>query len=230
MARDALRSNKRLALLAVVAALVAGVLALLTGATFARLGASSPGQSPKPSAGTVTLNTTASSPCTVTSIRPGQSAPPCTLTVKYGGSVPGYLALEVLIATKPSAPGVTDLYNPADLTNDLQITVVDNQSPAVTYLTPSTTLVDLGSCSSGSGFDLTYHCYQLANLLVKTTPLTGASPTVTFTTSMNLPQTNGSGYQGGIANVTLRAHAVQATNQTVGSCTAGVQCTSIGWN
>ncbi|MEY4031135.1 MAG: hypothetical protein RL573_46, partial [Actinomycetota bacterium] len=36
--------------------------------------------------------------------------------------------------------------------------------------------------------------------------------------------------QGGTASITLTFHAVQAANQSVGSCVAGQQCSTIVWS
>ena len=162
---------------------------------------------------------------------PGASPAPCTLTVTYSG-VSAYMGLDVLIATKAIAPGTLPLYHPSDSANDLQITTSDSQSPtSVTYVTPSTTFSPLSSCPSSSGFDSSYTCYELADLLVSTAAFTGSSSAVTFSTAVHLPASSKTGYQYGTASVVLTAHAVQSANNNfvvAGSCTAGNTCGTAG--
>jgi hypothetical protein len=183
------------------------------------------------SSGSVTLSTTALNTCSVTNLLPNSSPAPCTLKATYSGSVPAYLGLDVLIATKSGSPGNTALYNPSDSTNDLQVTVTDNQGTPVTYVTPSTSFgAALATCPAGSGFDSSYTCYRLLNLLVNATGITSAASPVTFTTSTTLPSTNPTGYQGGTAAIALTVHAVQAGNQSLSGCTVGHTCSVVSWS
>ncbi len=187
-------------------------------------------QTSKFAAGTVTLAESASSACSVTGILPGATGGPCTLQVTYSGSVAAYLGLDVFIATKAQVPGTIPLYDPSDSSNDLQISVSDGQSPQVTYLAPTSVPTVVG-CTTvpGSGFDSTYICYELSDVLVSTTPFTNDG-TDTFTTTVSVPTSSTTGYQGGTASIVLLAHAVQSAHQNPGSCTAGSPCTSIVWS
>lgn len=223
--------RRRLLLAAGTAGIVAAVAVLATGVSLAFFSARGTAQSGTLSAGTVTLSTSATNTCNVGHLLPGQSPAACRLQATYGGSVPAWMALDVLIATKAGAPGNTPLYNPLDSANDLQITVTDSQSSPVTYVSPSTSFGSAIACPSGSGFGSAYTCYQLSDLLVSTTPFTASTPSDTFTTSVTLPMSNGSGYQGGAASIVLTVHAAQAGNNPDAGCTAaGSQCTSVHWS
>ncbi len=183
------------------------------------------------SAGTVTLTTSATHTCSVSGLLPGVSPTACTLQATYGGSVSAYLSLDVLIATKSGSPGTTPLYNPSDATNDLQITVSDNQGSPVSYVTPSTSFGSaLASCPAGSGFDSSYTCYQQLDLLVSTTPFSSSSSPVIFSTAVTLPAGNPSSYQGGTASIALTVHAAQSTHQSLSGCSAGAVCSAVSWS
>ena len=73
-------------------------------------------------------------------------------------------------------------------------------------------------------------CYEAYHQLVSTTPFTNASPQVTFTTTLSLPTTSTTGYQGGAAQIILTAHATQSGNNLQTGCTAGQICNSVNWH
>ena len=214
-------TRKRLMLAAGSAATVAAVATLAAGITFGLFSATTASQTNQFSAGTVTLTSNTSGACSVGAILPGTSDGPCTLTASYSG-IAAYMGLDVLIATKAGNGGI-NLYNPADSTGDLQITVMDNQGTPVTYVSPTTSFGS-ATCPSpyyGNG----YTCYQLTDLLVSKAAFTSSSSAVTFTTSVTLPSFSATGYQGGKAQIILTAHAVQAANNgSTSSCTAGHEC------
>jgi hypothetical protein len=132
-----------------------------------------------------------------------------------------YLAVNTLIETQSGAGG-TKLYNPADGSNDLQVTV-SSTSPSVTYTLPTTATTCPGGAPAGST------CYELDNELVSTSAVTSAA--VAFSISLRVPTTSATGYQGGAAQVILTTHAAQSKNNTL-SCSAtpaaGSPCTPSG--
>ena len=211
-----------------IVGVIAAVAITIAGVTLARFSATT-AQTDQFAAGAVTLTTSGAPTCTIAGLLPGQSPTPCTLQASYTGSVPAYLGVDVLIATKSGSPGTAPLYKPSDSSNDLQITIKDSQTPNITYVSPSTNFGSaLASCPAGSGFDATYTCYQLTDLLVSTTAFTSSSAADTFTTSVTLPTTSATTYQGGVASIALTVHGVQSAHQTLGSCSAGSAC-GIGW-
>ncbi len=225
------RPKRRILLAAGSAALAGAVVAFATSVTLARFQSNHVTVTNTFAAGTVTLTTSAGGTCTASNVLPGTTPPGCTLQETYTGSLSAYLGVDVLVATKAQSPGNLALYNPSDSTKDLQITVADNQGAPVTYVSPSTNFgTALGSCPAGSGFDVTYTCYQLTNLLVSTTPFTSSSTAVTFTTTVSLPSNNPTGYQHGTASIVLKVHATQSRNQTLGACTAGSSCAGLTWS
>jgi Camelysin metallo-endopeptidase len=184
--------------------------------------------------GTVTQTTAGSTACSATQMAPGDTATTCTFAITYAGSISGYMALDVFIATgkNPATGTWTDLYNRSDGANGTQITVTDNS--AVSYISggATPTVLPSSSCSSGSPDGLSYstgndNCYLLSNLLVSTSAFSNGG-TKTFTTTVTLPAAEPATTQGGIATVVLSVHAVQSAHNTL-SCTttatAGSQCT-----
>ena len=140
---------------------------------------------------------------------PDGSPHTCTLTVGYGGDKPAYLGLDVLIATKSGAGG-TELYNPSDYLNDIQVKVKDNQGSAVTYVDPAIP-TDFGApfaCPTPYSTDGYTTCYRLSDLLVRTSPFSSGS--VAFTSTLSIPTSSTSDYQGGAAEIVVTAHATQS--------------------
>src|SRR5437870_1388524 len=102
--------RKRLLLAAGYALSLAAVAALITGATYGFFSARSSSQSNALTAGTVTLGSNVSGSCGIVSnALPDGTVHTCTFQATYGGSVPAYLGLDVLIATKHAAGG-SNLY------------------------------------------------------------------------------------------------------------------------
>ncbi|MEA2902422.1 MAG: hypothetical protein QOH36_2309 [Actinomycetota bacterium] len=214
-----------LALLAVVA-----IASTSVGVTLALYSNRPTGETNTFVAGTVGLTSNVTGAClaSTANMAPADTAS-CTLLTTYAGNLSGYLALDVFIATtKTVAVGATNLYNPADTTNQAQITV-SSTTPTVTYVVAGGSPTSFGTAITcpGSGTSLDgvnystgYTCYLLSNLLVSATAFTNASATVTFTTAITLPSTQPNSYQGSSATVVLGAHAVQSRNNTI-NCTAG---------
>jgi len=222
-------TRRRILAVGFVAAIAAAAF-VAVGAAFGFLSATTPTASTSGSAGTVTLSSNATSTCSAADLLPGQSAGPCTLAATYTGNSPAYLGLDVIVATKAGSGG-TPLFNPSDSTNDLQISVRDDQSSSVTYVTGSTSFgAALASCPANLSIASGSTCYEVDDLLVSTTAFSSASPSDTFTTSVSIPTTSPSGYQGGSAQVVLLVHAASADNQSLTGCSAGAACPSVSWS
>jgi hypothetical protein len=202
-----------------VAALALSLTAI--GGTAGRLSTSRASGSNSFAAGTVTLANSPVANCPVSGLLPNNTAVSCTFTTTYPGPAAAYLAVDLLVEAQAGSGG-TRLYNPADPSNDLAITVT-SASPAVSYAVPSAATTCPGGAPSGSA------CYELDNELVSTAAVTSA--TVTFTVSVSLPTSSATGYQGGTAQLILTTHAVQAAGNTL-SCAvtpaAGSPCAPSG--
>ena len=144
----------------------------------------------------------------------------CTYNVKYTGSAPAYLAVDVSMTN-----GTPVLYDASN--NGLQLYLTDGSSTS--YLTSTA-----GNGSTASGAGTTYNLQTsgtsslttagVSNLLVSTTPATTGTA-VAFSLNYLLPLSSGNAYQGGSVTVTLTFHAVQSGNQTLpAGCAAGKQC------
>ena len=196
-------------------------------------------------AGTVSVTNVLTGSCSASTnnMAPADTAN-CTLATTYAGTLSGYMAVDVFIATQKNTTAgggsATDLYNPADTTNEAQITV-SSTTPTVSYVVAGGSPTSFGTAITcpGAGASLdgnsytTYDkCYLVSNFLVQATAF--ASGTVTFTTGITLPGTQPNTYQGSSAVVVLAAHAVQSKNNaincTVGglSPTAGAVCSPAG--
>ena len=213
------RGSKRLVMAASYAVSLAAIVALAGGATYGFFSATDSGQSNSFGAGTVTLTNDTSGDCAVSNLLPDGSLQTCTLEATYGGSAPAYMALDVLIETQ-HATGGTDLFNPSDPANDLQVAISSTSPTVAAYSVPAG--ANVVSCPAGAPAGST--CYELDDLLVNATAIT--SGTVTFTAELSLPTSSTTDYQGGAAQVILTAHAVQSANNAgIGSCTPGQPCT-----
>jgi hypothetical protein len=200
---------------------VAGSL-IATGMTGALFSVQAATQSESFTAGTVSLSSpSAPVTCTATALAPNGTASTCALQVTYTGTIAGFMALDVFIATS-SGVGGEHLYNPGAADHPPTFSVTDSNS--VAYTLPTTAL---GACPSGP-FATANACYQTTNLLVSPTAFTSSSAAVTFTISVTIPTTSAGVYQGGTASVVITAHAVQASNNgSTSGCTAGVPCPGI---
>jgi hypothetical protein len=214
-------TKKRLLGSASFVLVIVAVFFLVTGVTSARYGATKPSTASTFSSGTVTLANSAITTCPVSNLFPtGTASAACTFTATYSGSVPAYLATNVVIETQAGSGG-TRLYNPTDSSNDLQITITST-TPTVSYTVPTT-------ATTCSGAPVGSLCYELDNELIST--LAQSSATVGFSFTFKLPTSSTTGYQGGAAQVILTTHAVQSGNNAL-SCTttptAGSPCTPSG--
>jgi predicted ribosomally synthesized peptide with SipW-like signal peptide len=201
---------------------LAAVAALVSGATYGLFSATSSSHSNTFAAGTVTLGSGTSGACSVSNMLPNGVQSTCTLTATYSGSVHAYVGLDVLIETQAGSGGLR-LYRPTDSANDLQVAVSSTSPTVAAYSVPATATTCPGSAPPNST------CYELDNELVSATPFTNASGAVTFTTTLSLPTTSTTGYQGGAAQIILTAHATQSDNNAQTGCTAGTTCGSVNW-
>lgn len=219
------RSRRPLAMWAGGVAIVAAVGSLIAGSTLGLFSSTPGGETNSFTAGTVTLSSDASGACTVTALMPGDTnaSAPCTFAATYSGTADAYLGLDVLIETqKTGVVGAHNAYDPG--VGGITVAVVDNQGTPVTYTVPGAAASV--ACPGGAPAGST--CYQLTNELVNTSVFTSASSPVTFKTTVTLPSSAGNEYQGSSAQIILTAHAVQAKNQTLPSCTAGQVCAGTG--
>lgn len=208
-------SRKRLLVSAGGITAAGAVAALVVGSTLGLFSSTPASETNSFAAGTVTLSSDATGACTTTTnIAPGDGGT-CTFKATYSGSLPAYIGLNVLIETQAGSGG-TKLYNPADSTKDLSVTISDGLT---TYTIPATATTCSGAPAGST-------CYELDNELVSDTPASGG--TTTWTTTWSLPTASGNGYQGGAAQVILTAHAVQSahnpnsgTTDTPGAPTGG---------
>lgn len=213
-----IRSNAVTALTAIIAA---GSLTL--GVTMALFSATDTSGTNTFASGTVEVGPDgASTTCAVTGMAPGDSSTgwgsgsrsltPCNYKVKYTGSEPAYLAVDILIDA-----GTTPLYTAA--ASGLQMRV---GAGAVTFMDgTSYTRMDGTPSAVTAGTPVT-------NLLLSTTAAQ-TGETVQFDVDYLLPTIAPNALQGGSASVSLTFHAVQAANQSTGSCVAGHQCSALSW-
>ncbi len=217
------RRRSRLLRAAGFALSVAAVAALVTGTSYGFFSTTSPTRSNTFTAGKVTQTNDLTGACSVSNMLPNGTPTSCTLKTTYAGNAPGYLGLDVLIETQAGAGG-TKLYNPSDSANDLQISIASTSPTVAAYTIPTTPTACPGTPPAGST------CYRAYHQFVSTTPFTGSSPQVTFTTTLSLPTTSTTGYQGGTAQIILTAHATQSGNNVHSGCTAGQACNTVSWN
>lgn len=173
---------------------------------------------------------------------------PCTLQVSYAGTVPGYLALDVTIATKPGtvqagAPSGTTalpLFNESG--TGLQFQLTDTRNGATKYYAKGTKYLAQGGSGTPAttiptatcpvGYTSSYTCYKVTDLLVSTTAFTSSSTPDIFSVNYALPSASKSGQENGTAVLILSVHAVQSKHQPLpGTCAAASRCTSgISWS
>lgn len=201
---------------------LAAVAALVTGVTYGLFSATVSSDPNTFTAGTVSLTSDVTGACGISNLLPNGTPHTCTLTATYAGTVNAYMALDVLIETQ-HAGGGTNLYNPVQPTKDLQV-AISSTNPAVgSYTVPTVPTSCPAGAPSGS------MCYELDDELVNTTPITSFNGAVTFTTTLIVPTSSTSDYQGGGAQVILTAHAAQAGNNIASGCTAGDPCSTVSW-
>ncbi len=187
--------------------------------------------------GTVTLSSPSRVTCTVTHMTPGDTQAStgqvaCTLTVTYGGSLPGYLALDVTIASAGAgsdpnhvltgAPGLYD-----GTATGLQVLVKDNQATPTLYMNAGGSTPTPGTHLGGAATTPGSATATGTDLLVSKTAFTSGQ-SVTFTVDYTLPLGATNAYDGAGTTITLAAHAVQSQgNGSVAACTVGHQCDTV---
>ena len=218
-----LRSASHLRIAAVAAA-VAAAGTLTLGGTWALFGATESSADNTFSAGTVEVGTVAgSTTCTVSTLMPGDSSTnygsgsasltPCSYKVKYTGSASAWLAVDIAIGS-----GSPSLFT--GTSTGLQLVVKNG----------STTLLNGTTYKTITGTDTTATTSAaVANLLLSTTPA-ATDDELQFDVNYLLPLLAPNALQGGSASITLTFHAVQSSNQPIGSCVVGRQCNTIVWS
>ena len=206
-----------------IAALAAAMLVTI-GATMALFSATQTGGTNQFSTGTVSVaDRPASVTCNVSSMLPGDSSasfgsgsaslPTCDYRVKYTGSAPAYLAVDVLVGS-----GSPSLFTGGSTGAQFKLAV-----------SGGATIVNGTTYKSQAGTDTAVSAgTAVTNILLSATPAV-TDDEVTFTLDYALPLAAPNSLQGGSTSVTLTFHAVQAANQSLGTCAAGRQCTSITW-
>lgn len=203
---------------------VAAAATLTFGATMALFNASETSATSAFTSGTVTVGLgAASTTCNVTAMTPGDSSTnygsgsatltPCDYKVKYTGSVAAYLAVDISVTA-----GSTPLYTATSSGLQMKVGVNGgaNVMNGITY-------------KNEAGTDTTMAAgTPVTNILLSTTPA-ATNDLTTFNIDYLLPLLAPNALQGGSATITLTFHAVQAANQSVGSCVAGRQCSAITW-
>jgi predicted ribosomally synthesized peptide with SipW-like signal peptide len=141
------------------------------------------------------------------------SLTPCDYRVKYTGTGAAWLAVD--IAVNAGTPG---LYTATSSGLQLKIGVNGGASMmnGTVYKTQGGTDTTVAAGS------------PVTNLLVSSVPA-ATNDLVTFDVDYLLPLLAPNALQGGTATVTLTFHAVQASNQPLGGCVAGRQCSDITW-
>jgi len=238
-------SKKRLLLVAGAVTTIGAAAALLTGATFGFFSSAGVSSGANTfSAGNVVVGLNPGGTqvtCSIGPMSPGDTQAStgnvaCAYDVKYTGSVPGYLALDLKITgaggttTIPygsvSAPTAAQgLYDGTG--NGLQFNITDGSS--TTYMSG----VDY-NLANGTATALTpaSGTASVSDLLVNTTPVTNGA-TTNVTVNYSLPTSAGNAYNLATSTITLTIHAVQAANNPLpGTCTAtGNQClTGMTWS
>ena len=250
-------SKKRLLLFAGSIASIGAVVALATGVTFGLFSTAGSSQTNTFTAGTVSLNNTATHTCTVAPMAPGDGtvapgAPvagrgevQCVFDVSYTGNVPAYLGLDVAVksttaGTDPDSilTGAQGLYDGKQGNNasdsGLQILVND----------ASGTIIGSASNATGTSYTVDGDATPFTNTLAG--PATGStttqsdfllsstpySPTGTHTDSItvdyNLPLGADNSYQGAASTIKLTVHAVQADHNST-ACATNSQCSTLVW-
>lgn len=205
------------------AVLMAGALGFAAWGTTALFSDSLSNSADSFTSGTVTVgNGPTSTTCTVTELAPGDSSTGygsgsadkvrCTFNVKYTGSLPAYLGVDVNLLN-----GATALYTGA--ADGLQMNIAANSVPVMTGTSFKNQAGSSVPVVAGTAVN---------NVLLSTSPVT-TGQTVAFTVDYLLPLAAPNALQAGTASVQLTFHAVQSANQTT-SCVAGRQCTTIVWS
>jgi hypothetical protein len=224
-------TKKRLLLTAGFIATVGSGVALVAGVTFGFFSATTPTQTNTFAAGTVSLTQSAVTSCNIAHVQPGDSGS-CHFTVAYTGNVSdgAWLGVDLGItgtagtpvqAYAPGNGGVTPAAAPGlydSTVNGLQVTISDNQTTPVAYM----------SGTSWNGANTGYASgASIADLLVNPAAFT-APTSMTFTISWSLPTSANNSYDNATTALTMIVHAVQAGNNgSTTGCLAGDTCSGI---
>lgn len=199
--------------------------ALTIGATMSLFSASASSSANSFATGTVAigLGDSASVTCNVTEMSPGDSSTgsatgsktldACTYNVKYTGSLPAWLAVDVAV----NSTG-TNLYTAG--ATGLQFYVKNGSTSVIDGVNYKTVGGTNTPVTSG---------VAVQNVLLNDTPVQGPNAR-SFDINYLLPLLAANALQGGSTSIQLTFHAVQSANQPIGSCVAGRQCNTITWS
>lgn len=221
--------------------MLASVATLAVGVTSALMSATGQGKAGAFSTGSVTVGLDSGTPvqCTVADLTPGDassaylpasssvannSSQQCSYLVKYTGSVPAFLAVDVAVSN-----GSTKLYDAS--ATGLQLLVRDNASTFVGSAANAGGIKFTGQ--AGGAFGQTLASPGSASNLLVSTSAKSSGFTDKFTVDYNLAIPSSNSNIGGSSTVTLTFHAVQASNNALpASCNAAaVSCvTGMSWS
>lgn len=199
--------------------------ALTIGATMSLFSASESSSANAFATGTVAvgLGDSASVTCNVSEMSPGDSSAgsstgsksldTCTYNVKYTGSLPAWLSVDVAV----NSTG-TNLYTAG--ATGLQFYVKDGSTSIVDGVNYKVIGGTNTAITSGS---------TVEHILLNDTPVQGPNAR-NFNIDYLLPLLAPNALQGGSTSIQLTFNAVQSANQPIGSCVAGRQCNTITWS
>jgi hypothetical protein len=137
----------------------------------------------------------------------------CTYNVKYTGSLPAWLSVDVTVNTTG-----TNLYTAG--ATGLQFYVKNG----------STSIIDGVNYKVVGGTNTPVTSgVTVEHILLNDTPVQGPNSR-SFDIDYLLPLLAPNALQGGTTSIALTFNAVQSANQPIGSCVAGRQCNSITWS
>lgn len=218
--RTTQRRSKLGGLLAVMAL---GSLAMST--TMALFSDSKTSSTQEISAGTVTIGDGASDvTCNVNTLMPGDSSTAygsgsadrtkCEFNLEYTGSGSAYIGVDVAITN-----GSTVLYS--GTASGLQFKI---RSGAVSFVNGTSYSAE----STGASTTISAGT-PVENMLLSTTAATNGT-VIPVSIDYMLPLASPNSFQGGSVSVVLTVHAVQSSNQSIGSCVAGRPCSALAWS
>lgn len=204
---------------------IAAAGALTIGATMSLFSASESSSANAFATGTVAvgLGDSASVTCNVSEMSPGDSSAgsstgsksldTCTYNVKYTGSLPAWLSVDVAV----NSTG-TNLYTAG--ATGLQFYVKDGSTSIIDGVNYKVIGGTNTAITSGS---------TVEHILLNDTPVQGPNAR-NFNIDYLLPLLAPNALQGGSTSIQLTFNAVQSANQPIGSCVAGRQCNTITWS
>lgn len=204
---------------------IAAAGALTIGATMSLFSASESSSANAFATGTVAvgLGDSASVTCNVSEMSPGDSSAgsstgsksldTCTYNVKYTGSLPAWLSVDVAV----NSTG-TNLYTAG--ATGLQFYVKDGSTSIVDGVNYKVIGGTNTAITSGS---------TVEHILLNDMPVQGPNAR-NFNIDYLLPLLAPNALQGGSTSIQLTFNAVQSANQPIGSCVAGRQCNTITWS